>query len=161
MDASTPLQLSREDKLDVLRQVDEFRFWHSLDDQRRCTRCDRLITGNQILAFELKGTRGRLRLQCPTAGCVSTPGDWNYADPMLAAKRKNGADAGREKLTNREADARFSYRPAKAGRSETVRSRAEPQQPELRRAVSFREVAARLPILRSIATRFHAFHPVP
>jgi len=32
--ASTPLHLAPEDKLDVLRYLDEFHYWHSLDDQR-------------------------------------------------------------------------------------------------------------------------------
>src|SRR3954463_5184393 len=83
---STPLQLLPEDKLDVLRYLDEFHYWHSLDDQRRCKRCSRLITGRQILVIECQGTRGKLRLQCPTVACVSTPSDWVYADPILAAK---------------------------------------------------------------------------
>jgi len=84
--ASIPLQLAPEDKLDLLRYLDEFHYWHSLDDERRCKRCSRLITGRQILVVELDGTRGRLRLQCPTVACVSTPSDWVYADPILAAK---------------------------------------------------------------------------
>jgi hypothetical protein len=84
--ASIPLQFAPEDKLDLLRYLDEFHYWHSLDDERRCKRCRRLITGRQILVVELDGTRGRLRLQCPTVACVSTPSDWVYADPVLAAK---------------------------------------------------------------------------
>jgi hypothetical protein len=84
--ASTPLELAPEDKLDLLRYLDEFHYWHSLDDERRCKRCSRLITGRQILVIECQGTRGKLRLQCPTVACTSTPGDWVYADPVLAAK---------------------------------------------------------------------------
>lgn len=89
MSASTPLQLNSGDKLDLLRYLDEFHYWHSLDDERRCRRCSRLITGRQILVVELQGTRGKLRLQCPTVGCVSTPSEWVYADPILAAKRRS------------------------------------------------------------------------
>src|ERR1043165_4415421 len=84
--ASVPLQLAPEDKLDLLRYLDEFHYWHSLDDERRCKRCSRVITGRRILVIELPGTRGKLRLQCPTVACISTPSDWVYADPILAAK---------------------------------------------------------------------------
>ena len=89
LSASTPLQLAPEDKLDLLRYLDEFHYWHSLDDERRCKRCSRLITGRQILVLELKGTRGKMRLQCPTVGCMSTPSEWVYADPVLAAKLRS------------------------------------------------------------------------
>src|SRR5436309_11018462 len=84
--ASTPLHLAPEDRLDLLRYLDEFHYWHSLDDERRCKRCSRIITGRQIIVIERQGTRGRLRLQCPTVACISTPSDWVYADPVLAAK---------------------------------------------------------------------------
>src|SRR3982750_4644139 len=84
--SAVPLQLPPEDKLDVLRYLDEFHYWHSLDDPRICKRCNRTITGRQIMVIELQGTRGKLRLQCPSAGCVSTPGDWTYANPVQAAK---------------------------------------------------------------------------
>lgn len=86
MSASTPLQLPPEDKLDVLRYLDEFHYWYALTDERICKRCGHTITGDQILVIELQGTRGKLRLQCPTAGCVSTPGDWAYANPVRVAK---------------------------------------------------------------------------
>jgi hypothetical protein len=76
MSAYTPLQLSPEDKLDALRYLDQFHFWYSLDDKRFCQCCGRRITGRQIVVVELKGTRGKLELQCPTAGCLSTPTDW-------------------------------------------------------------------------------------
>jgi hypothetical protein len=75
-----------QDKLDVLRYLDEFHYWHSLDDERICKRCEHTITGYQILVIELQGTRGKLHLKCPTAGCVATPGDWAYANPVQAAK---------------------------------------------------------------------------
>lgn len=87
--AFTPVHLPPEDKLDALRSLDEFHYWHSLDDERRCKRCSRLITGRQILVVELQGTRGKLRLQCPTLACISTPADWVYADPVLAAKLRS------------------------------------------------------------------------
>jgi len=76
MSAYTPLQLSPEDKLDALRYLDELHFWYSLDDKRLCQSCGRRISGRQIVVVELKGTRGKLELQCPSAGCFSTPTDW-------------------------------------------------------------------------------------
>src|SRR5256714_11128597 len=56
--ASIPLQLAPEDKLDLLRYLDEFHYWHSLDDERRCKRCSRLITGRRILRTEFNGHGG-------------------------------------------------------------------------------------------------------
>ena len=148
MHASSPSALSPDDKLDLLRNPDEFHFWHSLDDRRFCQRCGRSITGRQILVIELKGTRGRSRLQCPTVGCVSTCSEWVYADPVLAARQKND----------------FRSNPPAFKRSKTEPQRA-PQGHDHRQGavsprISFREAAARLPILRSIATGLRAFHPV-
>jgi hypothetical protein len=148
MHASSPSVLSPDDKLDLLRNLDEFHFWHSLDDRRFCKRCGRSITGRQIVAVEMKGTRGRMRLQCPTVGCVSTASEWIYADPVLAARlktdfRPNLPVFKSPKTQPRHAQPRHNHR-----------------QRALRPWISFREAAARLPILRSIATALHAFHPV-
>jgi len=88
---SPPLTLSPEDKLDIIRYLDEFRFWRSLDDERRCTRCHEKITGRQVLVLDRPGTRGRMRLQCPTPGCASVPSEWVYANPVLFAAFKNSS----------------------------------------------------------------------
>jgi hypothetical protein len=45
---STPTRLSDGDKLEVLRLLDQFRQWHSLDEERYCLVCGKLITGQQI-----------------------------------------------------------------------------------------------------------------
>ncbi len=76
MSAHTPLQLNLEDKLDALHYLDEFHFWYSLDDVQFCQCCGRRITGRQIVVVKVQGTRGKLQLQCPSAGCPSTPSDW-------------------------------------------------------------------------------------
>ena len=76
MKAPGPLLLNSADKLDVLRQIDQFRKWISLDDQRRCLQCGEIITGRQI---EIRGgTRGDgpLRGNCPTENCSAVPLDW-------------------------------------------------------------------------------------
>ena len=85
MSAHPQMNLSPEDKLDILQRLDEFHFWHSLDDRRFCTECRHSITGWDIQVIELTGTRGRMYLRCPTDGCLSSPSQWIYADPVLAA----------------------------------------------------------------------------
>jgi hypothetical protein len=64
------------DKLEVLRRLDQFRSWHSLDEKRYCLVCGKLITGEQIQVTG--GTRGNgpMRLGCPTERCHSIPIDW-------------------------------------------------------------------------------------
>jgi hypothetical protein len=41
------LELGTEDKLDALRYLNVFRFWYSLDHERRCQRRGRSITARQ------------------------------------------------------------------------------------------------------------------
>jgi len=165
MSASTPLQLPPEDKLDVLRYLDEFHYWHSLDDERRCRRCSRIITGRQILVMELHGTRGKLRLQCPTVACLSTPSDWVYADPILAAKlradfRPAASHAGSDAVdAERAEDAHAdNVRRVKEARNKySAQTRLlEPRRP----LISFRALAARSKLLRPIASGLHAIRPV-
>ena len=167
--SASPLQLPPQDKLDILRYLDEFHYWHSLDDERRCKRCSRLITGRQILVFELDGTRGKMRLQCPTFACVSTPEDWVYADPFLAARLRrdfrpslapldDGAKAPVERAHQRRGNS--------SRRSEVSRSQTAPVAGSVARrsilapARSLRATLARLILLRPIATALHAIHPV-
>jgi hypothetical protein len=94
-----PLKLLPEDKLDALRYLDEFRFWYSLDDQRRCQRCHRVLTGKQIEVLEPQGTRGRMLLRCPTSGCDSNSSEWVYIDPIHAASQKTPS-AGLQRLNS-------------------------------------------------------------
>ena len=75
-----PLQtdstLLPEEKLAILRGADLRRKWYSLDDQRVCVLCDRLITGRQI---EVKREAGcTYSVRCPTEGCPALPSDWFY-----------------------------------------------------------------------------------
>jgi hypothetical protein len=76
MALSPPTPLADADKLEVLRRLDQFREWHSLDDKRYCLVCGKIITGRQIQVAG--GTRGNgpLRLSCPTERCNSIPMDW-------------------------------------------------------------------------------------
>ena len=86
-------KLSDEEKLEVLRRLDQFRQWRSLDDNRYCLVCGELISGQQIQVAG--GTRGNgpLRLSCPTEKCNSVPMDWVLpTDEILAKVEKLAAE---------------------------------------------------------------------
>jgi hypothetical protein len=77
------------EKLEVLRRLDQFRQWHSLDEKRYCLVCGKLITGRQIQVTG--GTRGNgpVRLSCPTQNCNSIAMDWVLpTDEILARVEK-------------------------------------------------------------------------
>jgi hypothetical protein len=86
MTLSSPITLSEIDKLDVLRRLDQFRQWRSLDEKRFCLVCGKIITGRQIQVEG--GTRGNgsLRLSCPTERCNSIPMDWVLPTDEILAK---------------------------------------------------------------------------
>jgi hypothetical protein len=65
------ISLPDAEKLNVLRRLDQFRQWHSLDDERYCLVCGKIVTGQQIKVAG--GTRGNgaLRLNCPSERCNS------------------------------------------------------------------------------------------
>ncbi|HEY2139342.1 MAG TPA: hypothetical protein VGH00_04620 [Chthoniobacterales bacterium] len=69
-----------EQKLKLLRRLDQFRVWRSTTERRLCLGCGKLISGAEIkLSRSLRGL-GLLRLKCPTEGCRSGPMDWVEAD---------------------------------------------------------------------------------
>jgi hypothetical protein len=72
----SPAHVSDQEKLKILRRLDQFRHWNSLDDKRYCLVCGKFITGHQVKL--LGGTRGNgpLRVVCPTERCHSIPMDW-------------------------------------------------------------------------------------
>ncbi len=72
----TSLLLNSSDKLLTLRRLDQFRNWVSLDDQRRCLKCGRLITGRQIELVGNARDLGLLEARCPTKDCTAIPLDW-------------------------------------------------------------------------------------
>jgi len=73
---TTAIRLSDQEKLEVLRRIDQFRQWHSLDEKRYCLVCGYLITGRQIQVTDGTHGSGPLRLNCPTEQCNSIPMDW-------------------------------------------------------------------------------------
>ena len=82
---STATRLSDEEKLEVLRRLDQFRQWRSLEEKRYCLVCGRIITGLQIeVAGRTRG--GPLRLSCPTERCNSIPMDWVLPTDEVLAK---------------------------------------------------------------------------
>jgi len=86
-------KLSDEEKLEVLRRLDQFRQWHSLEEKRYCLVCGNLISGRQIQVAG--GTRGNgpLRLNCPTERCNSIPMDWVLpTDEILAKVEKTATE---------------------------------------------------------------------
>jgi regulator of protease activity HflC (stomatin/prohibitin superfamily) len=154
---SIPLQLAPEDKLDVLRCLDEFHYWNSLDDRRSCKRCGRIITGRQIVILEAQGTRRKLRLQCPTAGCVSTPGEWAYANPLQAAKVGAVPRAPADKSAEHNIQDDRRDRAKRAGKAKAP---AAKRASNFFSSHSFRAALARQRLLRPLATALHAFRPV-
>jgi hypothetical protein len=96
MPLSEPVTFSDADKLDVLRRLDQFRQWHSLDDKRFCLVCGKIITGRQINVAG--GTRGNgpLRLGCPTNQCNSIPMDWVLPTDEILARAQAAMAQGHE-----------------------------------------------------------------
>jgi hypothetical protein len=93
---STAATLSDDEKLEVLRRLDQFRQWHSLDEKRYCLVCGNLITGRQIRVSG--GTRGNgpLQLSCPTERCNSIPMDWVLPTDEILAKVEKLAEEERK-----------------------------------------------------------------
>ena len=91
MALSVATKLSDEEKLGVLRRLDQFRKWYSIEEKRYCLVCGKLISGRQIQVTG--GTRGNgpLRLSCPTEQCNSIPMDWVLPTDEILAKVENMA----------------------------------------------------------------------
>jgi hypothetical protein len=89
-------KLSDEEKLEVLRRLDQFRQWHSLEEKRYCLVCGTLISGRQIQVTG--GTRGNgaLQLSCPTERCNSIPMDWVLPTEEILAKVEKLAEEERK-----------------------------------------------------------------
>jgi hypothetical protein len=104
MSLSPPNTLADADRLDVLRRLDQFREWHSLDDKRFCLVCGKIINGWQIQIAG--GTRGNgpLRLSCPTERCNSIPMDWVLLTDELAALAETATHEEHKTAPSRVAD---------------------------------------------------------
>lgn len=93
---SVATRLSDQEKLEVLRRLDQFRRWDSLDEKRYCLVCGNLISGRQIQV--VGGTRGNgpLRLSCPTERCNSIPMDWVLPTDEILARAERLAEEERK-----------------------------------------------------------------
>src|SRR6266851_7697587 len=82
----TAIELSSAEKLEILRQLDRYRKWQSLEEKRYCLACGQVIEGREILV--VGGTRGTgpLRLVCPSRGCHSIPMDWVIPNDQVLAR---------------------------------------------------------------------------
>jgi hypothetical protein len=99
------LNLSDEDKLEVLQRLDQFRLWHSLDEKRYCLVCGKIITGQEVRVTG--GENGPLRVSCPTEHCNAIPMKWvRPTDEVLIKIAKLQA-------ANRDVAAPQGHRPAR------------------------------------------------
>ena len=82
---ASPVRLDPADRLIVLRRLDRFRKWQSLDDRGFCRCFHKLISGRQIEVVEVIDASARdepWRLACPTTDCPSNVEDWVYPDEI-------------------------------------------------------------------------------
>jgi hypothetical protein len=70
------IMLSDEEKLDIMRRLDQFRQWRSLDQKRYCLVCGEMITGREIQVIESACGETPLRIVCPTKHCDAVPIEW-------------------------------------------------------------------------------------
>ena len=96
----SPAQICDEEKLKLLRRLDQFRDWHSLDDERYCLTCSKIINGHEIQLVD--GTRGNgpLRPACPTELCDSIPMNWVLPTGVLADIAMQKASANESDYEN-------------------------------------------------------------
>lgn len=115
---SVTTKLSDEDKLEVLRRLDQFRQWHSLDEKRYCLVCGNLISGRQVQVAGGSRGNGPLRLSCPTERCNSIPMDWVLpTDEILAKIEKMAAEERRAAELRRAAVTVGSDKPVLAAKA--------------------------------------------
>jgi hypothetical protein len=84
------VRLDPADRLILLRRLDRFRKWQSLDDQRFCRCCHKLIIGRQIEVIDASPEDEVFRLACPTINCSSNIEDWVYPKEIAQPTDKWG-----------------------------------------------------------------------
>ena len=100
---SVATKVSEEEKLEVLRRLDQFRRWHSLDEKRYCLVCGNLILGRQIGVSGRTRGNGSLQLSCPTDRCNSIPMDWVLPTDEILAKVERLAEEERKAAATKPA----------------------------------------------------------
>jgi len=76
MTVVSTVKLCDQEKLRILRRLDQFRQWHSLDEKRYCLVCGEIITGREIKVIRGAGANSPLRIACPTEHCDAMPMEW-------------------------------------------------------------------------------------
>ena len=95
MTLTRAVTLSDDEQLEVLRRLDQFREWRSLDERRYCLVCGTIVSGRQIQIAD--GTpNGPVQLKCPTDGCNSIPMDWVLPTDEILAKVESMASEERK-----------------------------------------------------------------
>jgi hypothetical protein len=92
MKTTWPVRLDPVFRLIVLRRLDRFRKWRSLDDQRFCRCCHKFISGRETL-LDATDQSGPLHLACPTPDCPSNVEDWVYPNEIGQPPDKRGRRA--------------------------------------------------------------------
>ncbi|HEV8423258.1 MAG TPA: hypothetical protein VGQ40_07930 [Chthoniobacterales bacterium] len=67
--------VSPAERLRLVREIDIFHPWQSLDEKRFCRRCGGTFRGAEIKVVSAQDGTG-YRLECPTEGCPSVPIEW-------------------------------------------------------------------------------------
>ena len=115
MALTTEVRLSENEQLEVLRLLDQFRTWRSLDEKRYCLVCGSIISGRQIQIAGGSRGNGSLRLSCPTDGCNSIPMDWVLpTDEILARVEKLAAEERKASESQPVTVANVNGRPVRA-----------------------------------------------
>ena len=117
MALSPPTPLPDTARLDALRRLDQFREWRSLDDERYCLVCGKIITGRQIEVAHGTHGNGQSRLSCPTERCNSIPMDWVLVTDEILAVAEMAASEGRSLVPPRAAE-----HPAEQGLTSQLRN---------------------------------------
>ena len=74
--AARPIVVPPDRRLGLLQQLDRKHQWVTVDDQRLCLGCGRLIKGRDVKVFRSMGGLGPLRLRCPSDDCRAGPLEW-------------------------------------------------------------------------------------
>jgi hypothetical protein len=69
------IDISPDEKLRLVREIDIFHPWQSLHEKRYCRRCGGTFTGYEIRVVLARDGTG-YRLECPSEGCPSVPIEW-------------------------------------------------------------------------------------
>ena len=94
--------VSLGEKLSALQASDSFRKWHSLDDQRVCILCEKVITGRMIDVQQ--DSKGNYWLNCPTSGCAGSPRDWFREREREKAGRSTGPEDSASQIQTADFD---------------------------------------------------------